>query len=206
MQQDQAVQMLAGGLNAVSFLTEDTKALRQLATRLGEWPLLLALVNKALRERVSRGQKFADALTFVNRTLEKRGLTAFDAQNAQERSQAVTKTLQVSFDLLSANDYMRYRELAIFPEDVDIPLATVQRLWEATGGLDELDTDEVCERLYRFSLLLRFELATQTIRLHDVIRTYLRQEVGIDGLVSLHAQFLDAYKCQRWAQLPFDEP
>jgi hypothetical protein len=63
-------------------------------------------------------------------------LTAFDAQNAHKRNQAVTKTLAVSFDLLSADDRMRYQEVAIFPEDTDIPLATVQTLWR----LDDIDT------------------------------------------------------------------
>src|SRR5205807_2328966 len=118
---------------------------------------------------------------------------------------AVKKTLGVSFDLLSANDYARYRELAIFPEDLDIPLITIQRFWGATDRLDELDTEEVCERLYRFSLLLRCDLAARTIRLHDVIRTYLQQEIGGAG-PSIHAQFLDAYECSRWADLPPEEP
>jgi hypothetical protein len=206
MQPDQAVKLLSAGLIPVPDSVEETTALRRLATRLGEWPLLLTLVNSALRERVRRGQLLADALLYIKKTLEKRGLTAFDAQNAQERSQAVKNTLGVSFDLLSANDFARYRELAIFPEDVDIPLATIQRLWEATGGLDELDTEEVCERLYRFSLLLRCDWATRTIRLHDVIRSYLQQEVGSAELRSLQAHFLDVYKCDRWADLSTKEP
>lgn len=206
MRQDQAVQLLSAGLPPALPTMDETKTLRQLVARLGEWPLLLTLVNSALRERVNRGQHLADALKSINKTLEKRGLTAFDAQNAEDRNQAVKKTLGVSFDLLSATDHLRYRELAIFPEDIDIPLETVQRLWEATGGLDELDTEDVCERLYRFSLLLRYDLATRTIRLHDVIRSYLQRDVGAIGLMSLHAQFLQAYGYSRWADLPPDEP
>jgi hypothetical protein len=206
MQQDQAVRLLSAGLPIALPAMDETKTLRQLVTRLGEWPLLLKLVNSALRERVDLGQDLADALKTIHKTLEKRGLTAFDAQNAEDRNQAVTKTLGVSFDLLSANDHLRYRELAIFPEDIDIPLATVKRLWGATGGLDELDTEDVCARLHRFSLLLRYDLATRTIRLHDVIRSYLQQDVGAIGLMSLHAQFLQAYEYSRWADLPPDEP
>src|SRR6266704_3291680 len=133
--------------------------------------------------------------------LEKRGLTAFDAQNAHERNQAVTKTLAVSFDLLSADDRMRYQELAIFPEDTDIPLATVQTLWR----LDDIDTEDTCERLYRLSLLLRYDLATRTIRLHDVIRSYLQKAAG-DELPALHAHLLDAYALKHWADLSPDEP
>src|SRR6266568_7999001 len=205
MQPDQAVQLLSAGLLLVPNSLKETTALRQLATRLGEWPLLLTLVNSVLRERVNRGQPLAEALRYINRTLEKRGLTAFDAQNALERGQAIKSTLGVSFDLLSAHEFARYRELAIFPADIDLPLITIQRLWEATGILDELDTEELCEHLYRLSLLLRCDWATRTIRLHDVIRNYLQQEVGSVEFQSLHAYFLDTYKCDRWADLAPDE-
>jgi WD40 repeat protein len=206
MQPGQAVQLLLGDLSTTSNSAAEIRSLSELSASLGEWPLLLTLVEKALRERVDRGQKLLDALTSIKKTLGERGVGIFDAQNAQERSQSVKKTLQVSFDLLSPDDYARYRELALFPEDVDIPLATLQQLWGATGALGELDTDDVCTRLYRFSLLLRFDRATQTIRLHDVMRTYLRSEVGAIELVSLCERFLNAYDCQRWAQLSLDEP
>src|SRR6266568_512197 len=201
MSQDQAMQLLYTGLDATPRSAEETQELRQLSAKLGEWPLLLTLVKCALHERLERGQSFHDALNSLTKMLEKRGLTAFAAQNAPERNQAVTKTLAVSFDLLSADDRMRYQELAIFPEDTDIPLATVQTLWR----LDDIDTEDTCERLYRLSLLLRYDLATRTIRLHDVIRNYLQQVVG-DELPALHARLLDIYALKHWADLPHDEP
>ena len=103
------------------------------------------------------------------------------------------------------NESARYQELAVFPEDVDIPLDTVHTLWAATGGLDAFDTEERCQRLSDLSLLLRFDALKRTIRLHDVIRGYLQHEVG-PGLPALHAHLLDAYGCTRWAELPHDEP
>ena len=154
---------------------------------------------------MGRGEALANALAYLNKALDKRGLTAFDAQNAQDRNAAVSATLRVSFDLLHAEQYARYQELAVFPEDVDIPLATLQKLWGATGGLDDFDTEELCQTLYQHSLLLTFDLATRTIRLHDVIRSYLQKAVG-DALPALHARLLDAYALKRWADLPDDEP
>src|SRR6266566_458729 len=201
MSQDQAMQLLYTGLDATPRSAEETRELRQLAAKLGAWPLLLTLVKCALHERLERGQSLHDALNSLTKVLEKRGLTAFDAQNAHERNQAVTKTLAVSFDLLSADDRVRYQELAIFPEDTDIPLATVQTLWR----LDDIDTEDTCERLYRLSLLLHYDLATRTIRLHDVIRSYLQQVVG-DELPALHARLLDIYALKHWADLSPDEP
>ena len=206
MQQQEAVQLLGSELRSTPLRAGETQALAALATRLGEWALLLKLVNSVLRERVSRGQSLSDACTYSNTALDKRGLTAFDDKNAQDRSHAVARTLSVSLDQLSAEEQARYKEFAVFPEDVDIPLVTVQRLWRATGGLDDFDTEELCERLYRFSLLLDFDLSRRSIRLHDVIRTYLQQEVGAVELPSMHAHFLNAYTLKRWADLPKDEP
>ena len=206
MQQKEAEQLLGSGLSSTPLRANETQALAVSATRLGEWALLLKLVNGVLRERISRGQSLTDACMYSNTALDKRGLTAFDDKNAQDRSHAVAKTLSVSLDLLSPEEQARYHELAVFPEDVDIPLVTVQLLWSATGGLDYFDTEELCERLYRFSLLFDFDLTRRSIRLHDVIRTYLQQEVGAVELPSMHTHFLDAYALQRWADLPGDEP
>ncbi len=134
-------------------------------------------------------------------------MTAFDHNNPQQRDQAVKATLAVSFELLG-EDSSRYRELAIFPEDVNIPLLTVQKLWSATGGhaLDDFDIDTICGHLRRLSLLLDFDPVKRSIRLHDVIRAYLQQELGESVLVALQGQFLDAYRMQRWTELPESEP
>jgi len=206
MQPQEAVRLLGSGLHSTPLRAGETQALAALATRLGKWALLLKLVNGVLRERISRGQSLADACTYSNTALDKRGLTAFDDKNTQARSHAVAKTLSVSLDMLSIEEKARYKELAVFPEDVDIPLVTVQRLWGATGWLDDFATEELCERLYRFSLLLDFDLTRRSIRMHDVIRTYLQLEVGAVELPSMHAHFLGAYALKRWADLPGDEP
>ena len=205
MQPDEAVQLLSFGLQTAAVTATGMQSLRALVTRLGEWALLLKLANGVLRDRVGRGEALANALAYLNKALDKRGLTAFDAENAQARNVAVSATLHVSFDLLHGEQYARYQEVAVFPEDVDIPLATLQKLWDATAGLDDFDTEELCQMLYRHSLLLNFDLATRTIRLHDVIRRYLQKAVG-NTLPALHAHLLDAYALKRWADLPGNEP
>ncbi len=205
MQPGEAVQLLSSGLQTAPFTAKEMLALRALVARLGKWALLLKLANGVLRDRVGRGESLANALVYLNRALDRRGLTAFDAQNALARDAAVSATLRVSFELLRGELYARYQELAVFPEDVAIPLATLEKLWGATGGLDDFDTEEICRTLYRHSLLLNFDLATHTIRLHDVIRNYLQKAVGA-ALPALHAHLVDAYALTCWADLPEDEP
>ena len=148
------------------------------------------------------------------RTLDNRGLTFFEARDAAAREQAAGKTLGVSFELLDSKERARYNELAIFPEDVDIPLYTLEKLWNKTGGFSDFDTEELCDRLRRLSLLLRFDPVTRHIRLHDVVRQYLIHEQR-DDLPALHNHLLDAYRSSLpqhpqspftdWAALPAKE-
>jgi len=200
MQQNEALKLLGAGLPPGS-----EKVLETLASRLGEWPLLLKLTNSQLRIRVNEHQQsLNDALSYVNKALDKRGLTAFDARDAAERSQAVSKTLEISLELLSEDEHTRYAELAIFPEDINIPLATVEKLWQP-AGLDDFATEDLCQRFYRLSLLLQLDLQTRTLRLHDVLRTYLKEQQR-ETLPNTHTRFLQAYKLKNWWELPPEEP
>jgi len=205
MTRNEAVALLSMGLPK-----EDSKSLEQLADRLGEWPLLLKLTNSTLRDRVyTNNQPLAAALSYVNKALDKRGLTAFDAHNVAARDQAVSQTLGVSQELLEENERLRYTELAIFPGDVNIPLNVLQMLWGTTGGLDDFETEELCNRLSRLSLLAHFEPNEHYIRLHSILQKYMAQEES-EKLPSLHQKLLDAYAANlpgkpRWASLSADE-
>ena len=203
----EAVALLQQGLGMAD-MTAGSMALVPLARRLGEWPLLLKLVNGALRERVlHRSQALADALVYVNKALDRRGLTSFDARNADARHAAVATTLGVSLAQLSADELARLEELAVFPEDVDIPLDTLAAYWARSADFDEVDTEMLCERLARLSLLLAFDPTQRYIRLHDVVRGFLVGRVA-PRLAALHQQLLDAGRpaSGAWADLPALDP
>ena len=189
MKGSEAIELLRFGLP-----DGEDDAIDKLAARLGEWPLLLKLVNGALRRRVNEmNQPLPDALTWVRSALDRRGLTAFDAREAEDRSQAVTKTLDVSLELLDEDERARFSELAVFPEDVDVPLPTVAALWGRTAGLGDFESEELCGRFFGLSLLLGLDLATRRIRLHDVIRAYLQAEQR-ERIPILHVELLEAYR------------
>jgi WD40 repeat protein len=182
-------------------------ALALLAQRLGEWPLLLRLVNATLQARLARHrQSLPEALEYVNRALDKHGLTFFDIRNAEARHGAVAKTLDVSLAQLAPDELARLKELAVFPEDVDVPLATVEAWWARTGGLDDLATEALCERLASMSLLLALDLAGRFLRLHDVVRLFLRDRIRARE-AELHALLLDTGRpAGGWVALPPHEP
>src|SRR5215510_2810648 len=138
----------------------------------------------------------AQAIASVNRRLDARGLTAFDAKNEAARHKAVESTVSVSLELLSESEQARLRELAVFPEDTDVPLGICTRLWQETGGLDELDSEDLLQRFLGYSLLLDLNLQFQTFRLHDVVRQYLldawKRAQQADSLKALHEQLVAA--------------
>ncbi len=208
----EAVKLLAAGFENDSDRLGLDDELCALAATLGEWPLLLKLANGALQNRVANGDSFRDALDFIKADMEENGLTAFDSEIEEERNRAVSITLGVSFKLLKESDPARFKELAVFPEDVDIPLATVEKFWAATGELSRVNSQKLCARLHSLSLLLKFSLKEKRIRLHDVIRKYLIEQQR-DRLPEIHAQLLTAHHPFTlsplhpvWSEMPDDEP
>jgi len=196
MTTNEAVQLLRTGLS-----DGEEKALTELAARLGEWPLLLKLANRSLLNRINNNETLSVALAWVSKALGRKGFDALrDPDSAHQRHAAVSATLEVSLSLLSGDQRHQYERLAIFPEDVDVPLKTLETLW----NLDDFDTEDLCQRLLNLSLLLAYDLAGRTIRLHDVVRTYLRDLLRVN-LVEWNRALLQAYEIGEWHTLPADE-
>ena len=140
----------------------------------GRWPVLLALVNGAARSDVARGADGGEALGDILAALISDGPTALDVSNPDDRSHAVSATLELSLSRLSATERDRYQELAVFPEDVEVPLTVLARYWAHTGQLSTLQVRRLCSSLYDLSLLAEYHLDTPPrLRLHDVIRALL---------------------------------
>jgi hypothetical protein len=215
MKQSEAVDLLAAGFERNADLPAVRHELVALAERLGEWPLLLKLVNGYLRKSAeNENRSLPDAAARARLALDKRGLTYFDVRDSDQRNDAVAKTIGISLDLLTDDERARYFELAIFPEDVEIRLATLEKLWARTGRLDEFDTDDLCVRLNRLSLPLDFDASKRGIRLHDVVRHYLIEQTR-DRLSSIHDQLLESHRpvapspsppVAPWSELPDAEP
>jgi WD40 repeat protein len=190
MNADEAVSLLSAGIAGA-----DRRSLAPLATELGEWPLLLKLVNRMLRDRIDRaGDTPLGAIAYVTRLLERRGYRAFDARDPLQRQDAASAALEASVRRLTRDEQARLRELVIFPEDVDIPLDTVALLWKRTGGIDEVDTETCARTFFSLSLLLDFNLARRRIRIHDVIRHHLASDIDIARSRQFHGELVEAYR------------
>ncbi len=188
---DLAVEMLLEGLPARP--PQDQIALyRDLAVRrLGRWPLLIDLVTAEFRLKELSGATLQQALADVNQGLDEEGLIAFEpgddpAETARRRESSARLTINASLKRLAQEDRERYETLAVFPEDRSVPCTTLQAFW----GLSPFKTKQLAEALARRSLL-KYDPANESIRLHDVFRSYLVGQV--DGLPALHKCLIDGW-------------
>src|SRR6185295_18329208 len=95
MEIPEAVRMLGAGLPDGTGVD-----LQGLAKRLGEWPLLLKLVNRQVKGWIDKGLDLHEAIHRAENALKAKGLTYFDPKDAQERAQAAALTLEVSLERL----------------------------------------------------------------------------------------------------------
>jgi WD40 repeat protein len=175
MKSDEAREMLSRGMPTVSAGALRPR-LATLAGRLGEWPLLLGLVNGVLRVRMARGASPSDALGYVERAIEHRGIAhAFPPDDREARRLTAWGTLEVSIEQLGAEERARFADLAVFVEDAEIPTTVAIGLWAQTAALDPLDGEDLLVRLAELSLLAELDLGRGVLRLHDVVRALLRE-------------------------------
>ena len=224
----QARRLLTGGLPPLDPAVTDG-----LLGATGSWPLLLRLVNKimvnAAQAEGAAGVSAAGALLLdrlraegpaaADRLLGVPGRLV-DVGNPRDRERAVLATVDASRQLLDPADAQRLAELAVFTEDEVIPAEMVAMLWGATAGLDRLQAAQVCARLAELALVTIHRHGGEGaggggatvmedgagVALHDVVRDFLRAELGAERLAALHRVLLDAAAAGLPAASPLADP
>ena len=146
-----------------------------------------------MRERVRQGDSAGHAAARLLTIIERKGVRALQDPTAERRHRTISSVLEVSLELLDDADRRRLAELSIFPEDVAIPLAAAASVWE----LDELDAEDLAQRLARLSLL-KLDLERGVLRLHDVMRSWLAGDLGAGR--EIHDRLVNAWP--DWRNLP----
>ncbi|WP_239341967.1 NB-ARC domain-containing protein [Frankia sp. CiP3] len=183
----ESVQTLTIGVDGLS-----RASVKRLVAATGRWPVLLGLVNAALNDHIRDGADMEAAARWVCERLETEGPTAFDVEDARSRAKAVAASVTASTDLLSADERDRYLDLAIFPEDADVPTPVLSLLWNATDGLEARAVERLRARLIRLRLVIGgWAENSPALRLHDVLRSYLRHRLTRDELAVRHGMFVD---------------
>ena len=168
----------------------------------GRWPLLLRLVNKVLANYAQVAADVSAQGAVLQQRLRAGGPAVvddllgdagrgLDVGQPQQRAQAVRATIGASTSLLDRHDAERFAELGVFAEDEIIPFHLVAQLWRATAGLDDLRAAQVCNRLAQLALVSQAVGPGRGITLHDVVRDFLRAELGEQRLAGLNSMLLD---------------
>ena len=197
MSADQAQQLLTAGLPPLDAVVGEG-----LLAVTGQWPLLLRLVNKILVNAASTGDVSAAGEKLLKR-LREDGPAAVDELTGEasrslqvghpaDRALAVRATIGASTSLLSPQDAQRFTELGVFAEDEAIPFTLVAQLWRACAGLDDLRASQLCARLSQLALVSPTTAGSGGVVLHDVVRDFLRGELGPGRPAALNGVLLDA--------------
>ncbi|MDX2077807.1 MAG: TIR domain-containing protein [bacterium] len=184
----EAVELLGAGIDPDAVKSQ-TIQLRHLARELREYPLVLALANTQIANLMTdMGLSLPEALSLAQETLSEQGVLGFDDTSPEERTRAVSATLDVSISQLKPDQQRMYKELAIFPEDALIPLTTLEKYW----GMSKIATLQFCQLLYRKTALLH-SFEGMAIRIHDVFRNYLIRQWTRDQFRDLHQRLITNY-------------
>lgn len=184
-------------------LPEETVAGLLRAT--GRWALLLRLTNRLITRQIATGAEATTAAQGALEALRAGGPAAgeaapqpLDLDDPARRSRAVRATIEASTTLLPDGGARRLAELAVFVEDESIPVPIVVHLWQATASLTEPQARDLCAQLDRFSLVALSPDYGGRITLHDVLRDYLREELGAAELRRLNAVLVDTALPANW--------
>ncbi len=197
-------QMTTGEARSMLDAGLPTELVEEALDSTGRWPVLLALVQGAVRDGVTAGGDPVEELREILRALRSDGITFLDVSDEGSRSRAVADTIEASLRRLTPDERERYLELALFGEDVLIPGEVLARLWAYTGEWSAFRSRRFCARLFGLSLLAAYRRSPDEAQLHDVVRTYLRQRTA-DRRATLDRKIVAAHRDLApagWAMLP----
>lgn len=164
----------------------------------GSLPLSLAMIGAMLRGKPeSRWMSVLSRLRSVQLDRISRKLPHYEHPSLLRAMHASVQALEEDETL---RDYTRdrYLDLAVFDRDASVPEAVLSVLWEPTG-LDELDTQELCDALVDRSLMRRN--ADGRYALHNLQSDYLKsQHPDLPGVHRRLVQSYDGRCAGRWAE------
>jgi len=181
LDEEKSLQLLAlsSGLNLEDL---DPKA-KEVAEECDRLPLALAMVGSMARAALERGR--SDPWEHILHRLLSADLDKIKAEFPGYPYPNLLRAIEVSLESLEPEEQRRYLDLAVFPEDTQIPEAALGLLW----GLDEYDTGELVDLLADRSLA-RFN--SGHLWLHDLQHDFAVKRAG--DLPELHSRLVEAYR------------
>ncbi|MEQ8677993.1 MAG: protein kinase [Aggregatilineales bacterium] len=172
----------------------------QIVNQLGRLPLAMKLAGGRLRDLTVDEWSVEYQQAFELRDLD----AEWDADRAED---SVFVCLQISINDLRERVQKMYFALGIFPEDEAIPEVAIARLWEQVGRLRSKETTRVLSDLANRALITVHGGEQRSYNLHDLLRQYIREQLGSDT-ENTHEAMLAAYRATQtgdgWHTAPDD--
>jgi hypothetical protein len=151
----------------------DSEDAQRVITWCGGLPIALAITGAEVRH----GMAWHDLRRISTRTAD---------TYARHPYASAFISIERSLRSLTADETQRFTELVVLPEGVNVPQRAILRLWR--GALPEIEASRLLTKLQDKSLVNVFD---DRIRLHDLVREYLR--LTCDDLSALHMHLLDSF-------------
>lgn len=188
MEPDEAKATIESGVKGLEY-----GLVSELLKATGRWPVLLGLINGTIADASRAGSDPNTVAGWVLDRMKNEGPAALDFRNRNGRDKAFATIVQTSLDQLSPAMLERYMQLGIFPEDAEIPIRILTPYWG--DGVTTVTPKEVESTITRFIALRlvqeHWDRSGVSIRLHDVVRSYLRRVIGTEPLVRLNRLFVE---------------
>ncbi len=173
----------------------------ELAEACGRLPLALTLAGAQVRD----GRSWPDLMA---------ALQAGRLDYLDHPYGSVFSSMHLSLDALEETQRARLLELAVFPEDLPIPEATILRYWSQTGGVADYEARALLQAFKNKGLLyLRQDNNdTPVVELHELQRDFLL--LLVDDPEPMHEALLQAHATAyrqdaddwAWWRMPASEP
>ena len=170
--------------------------LDRIAAFVGDLPLALRIAGSRIREGLAPTQ-------WLERFRQVADVKASRA--SVHRDDSLPASIELSVSMLSDGDRALFYSLGIFPEDAQVPIDTVIRLWthlqpSSTGH----DGRDLVDHLSRLSLV-ELDRSAGRLTLHDVLGMHAREQLGA-MLPVIHRRLLEAYSpaLGLWSTAPID--
>ena len=170
----EAVQLLTFSVtDAHKVNSSEEQTLKNLATDLHRWPILLSLVRNQLCEHVQMQSSFSRALHKVQQALHSKGLTAFDNTQTSKET-AVKASVDATLELLTKPELSNLKTIVLYAGfGVYIPKALLQKFWDG-------DVEYIIQKFWSCGLIILTKLVLapskarlSCVEMHAVIAQYL---------------------------------
>ncbi|MEV4135229.1 NB-ARC domain-containing protein [Dactylosporangium sp. NPDC049742] len=141
----------------------------------GRWPLLVRMANRHLFDEVAGGAALPQAAERLVARLVAEGPSTLNLLDEESRNRAAAASIGASMARLSGPERTAFVRLGVFAEDLAVPADVLAMLWSPVVS-GPYAVQRLCERLDGLSLLASYSRATATVRVHDVVRTFLRHQ------------------------------